>query len=101
MTTPDAPPTSPQEIEAQTAEAAEPVELKIRVDVRKITYGDFRLLLKIQSGNAEPAGVFDIFDKAVYPDDIPTIERLPAVDVIPILVKTVKDALQDGLNRKN
>lgn len=71
--------------------------ITIEVDVQRITYGEFKRLVKVQEGVVPVNEAFDILDKCLTQN----VDNLPAVEVVPLLVEAISENLTQRFSRKN
>jgi hypothetical protein len=83
---------------AAAIESAEPVEVNVRVSAKKLSYRDFKRLLRVQDGGLPMTEAMEILEKCVI--NLDELMALPAVDVIPAIVQTVNAAVGAQMSPK-
>lgn len=71
--------------------------ITVEVDVSRITYGEFKRLVKVQEGQVAVNEAFDILDKCI----VGNVDDLPAIEIVPELVATISEQLSERFQRKN
>lgn len=76
---------------------AETPEITLRVNARKVSYGDFKKLVKVQKGEVDASEALEIMDKCL----LDNVDEIPALDIVPALIGAINQAFSEGFKAKN